>query len=247
MALNILIMNPNSSESMTVAMEDNINKLFEIEILNKVLNLTFGTGPTDSPPQIDGRETSIQSMKACLPLLTDSTNPLYYKNFDGVLVACFSDHPLVHALNNYIRQKNDTVVVMGLLDTSIHYCNMINCQPFSIITSNKEWVPILDESVEENYLTTNVLNEKLWRGTISTNLQVLDLHSKESFDQIVKIIRRENVERLKSHIVILGCAGFSGLQNKLTNEFKQEGIIFVDSVLIGLNVLSMMAKFNKSL
>lgn len=227
---------------MTVAMEQNISNLFEDDISSKVYNLTFGTGPTSSPPQIDGRETSVQSMEACLPMLTNPNDALYYKNFDGILVACFSDHPLVHALNEVIKQENDNVVVMGLLDTSIHYCNMLNCQPFSIITSNKEWVPILNESVETKYLTSNVSNEKLWRGTISTDLQVLDLHSEANFLQIVRIIREENVKRLQSRIVILGCAGFSGLQDKLTREFKQEKIVFVDSVVVGLSVLSMMAR-----
>ncbi|CCK70058.1 Dcg1p KNAG_0D03100 [Huiozyma naganishii CBS 8797] len=244
--IHILVVNPNSSESMTHEVEQNIRALFKKELNSKSLALTFATGPASAPLQIDGKESSLRSAEACLPMLTDAGSVYFYNKYDGVLVACFSDHPLVAELLSVIKSTTSKTVVMGLLDTSIHYCNMINSKPFSIITSNKEWVPILNESVESKYLTSSVINQSLWKGTISSDIQVLDLHLPENFAKIVDVIRKENIERLKSKIIILGCAGFSGLQTSLSKEFPGAGIVFVDSVAIGVRVVMMIADFNKS-
>ncbi|CAI2042002.1 hypothetical protein SEUBUCD650_0I02010 [Saccharomyces eubayanus] len=239
---NILVVNPNSSKSMTASLQEAIEKTFP----RKSYKVSYFTGPDTSPSQIDGWETSMQSMEACLPLLVGDKGSKYnYRKFDGVLIACFSDHPLVTKIKDAAAvEKSDTPIV-GLLDSSIQYCNLIG-KKFSIITSNKEWIPILNDSVESKFLTGNTINRKLWKGTVSTDLQVLDLHSPENFQQIADVIGRENIEKLGSEIVILGCAGFSGLQIKLAKRFEKDGIFFLDTIGIGLEILITMIKFINS-
>lgn len=244
MSTKLLIINPNSSVCMTDGMKANIDSIFFKGEDHDNIDITYFTGPKEAPPQIDGVTSSIQSMNACLPILREITSQFYYDKFDGILVGCFSDHPLVHELTKLIVKSKSDTIVYGLLDSSIYYCNMLNGQTFSIITSNKEWVPILNNSVEQNFLTEIVKREKLWRGTVSTDLQVLDLHSSENFQQITDIIRRENIERLNSKVVILGCAGFSGLQHRLSEEFDGK-VTFVDSVTMGLNILITMISLKK--
>ena len=92
METRILVVNPNSSKSMTVSLQETIEKTFS----EKSYKISYFTGPDASPPQIDGQETSIKSMEACLPLLIDDQESVYYfQKFNGILIACFSDHPLV--------------------------------------------------------------------------------------------------------------------------------------------------------
>lgn len=242
METRILVVNPNSSKSMTVSLRETIEKTFSEESYK----ISYITGPDASPPQIDGQETSIKSMEACLPLLVDDHESVYYyKKFDGILIACFSDHPLVAKIKDRSAKEKDNVSVVGLLDSSIHYCDLIG-RKFSIITSNKEWVPILNNSVESKFLTGNTINKNLWKGTVSTDLQVLDLHSPENFQQIADIIYEQNIRKLDSEIVILGCAGFSGLQNKLAKTFEKDGTLFLDTIEIGLEILITMIKFINS-
>ncbi|EJS43244.1 dcg1p [Saccharomyces arboricola H-6] len=242
MVVNILVVNPNSSKSMTISLQETIEKT----ISKESCEISYFTGPNTSPPQIDGQETSVQSMKACLPVLTDDKGSIYYfQKFDGILIACFSDHPLVTELKDVAAKEKSNVSVVGLLDSSIQYCNLVG-RNFSIITSNKEWIPILNASVQSKFLTGNTIDKNLWKGTVSTDLQVLALHSPDNFQQIADIIRDENLRKLDSEIVILGCAGFSGLQNKLAKKFEKEGTLFLDTIEVGLEILITMIKFVRS-
>ncbi|CAD6622573.1 BAH_G0028650.mRNA.1.CDS.1 [Saccharomyces cerevisiae] len=242
METRILVVNPNSSKSMTVSLRETIEKTFSMESCK----ISYFTGPDTSPPQIEGQETSIKSMEACLPLLIDDQESIYYfQKFNGILIACFSDHPLVTKIKDRAAKEKADVSIVGLLDSSINYCNLIG-KKFSIITSNKEWIPILNNSVESKFLTGNTINKNLWKGTVSTDLQVLDLHSPENFQQIAEIIYRENIRKLDSDIVILGCAGFSGLQNKLAKTFQRDRTLFLDTIEIGLEILITMIRFINS-
>lgn len=242
MGARILVVNPNSSNSMTVSLQETIDKTF----LGNPYEISYFTGPSTSPPQIDGHETSIQSMEACYPLLVDDEESVYFfQKFDGILIACFSDHPLVTRLKDVAAKKKSRVSVIGLLDSSVQYCNLIG-KNFSIITSNKEWISILNNSVKSKFLTRNTIDKNLWKGTVSTDLQVLDLHSPDNFQQIADIICDKNIRNLDSEIVILGCAGFSGLQNKLAKKFEEDGVLFLDTIEIGLEILMTMIKFIKS-
>ncbi|QLQ78690.1 hypothetical protein HG537_0B00400 [Torulaspora globosa] len=226
MAWQLLVVNPNSSCSMTEAIA---KRVAECDAF-RVAKVHYMTGPSESPRQIDGVATSNASCEACLRVLTDPGSEFYYSRFDGVLVACFSDHPLVAAL----AALPQAPLVVGLLDACVSFAGLAR-KPFSIITSNAEWVEILDESVEREFLTGHL--RSLWLGTVSSNLQVLELHDETNFQKIVDVIRAENVERLKSQYVILGCAGFSGLEHRLNKIFEPNGVVFLDPIVIGFQTL----------
>lgn len=206
--------------------------------------LTYFTGPASCPSQIDGIEASLKSCRECLPVLTDSNSIFYYEKFDGILIGCFSDHPLVDKISSLPKSP----LVMGLLNACISFVSLfpdIN-KPFSIITSNKEWVDILDESVNEKFINRDLIDKKIWKGIVATNLQVLDLHKSENFDKIVEIIKRENIDALHSKYVILGCAGFSGLQYKLNRIFEDEDVFFIDSIVLAIKALYSYASYMDS-
>lgn len=237
MVLDLLVVNPNSSGSMTEEIARSVAAVDAFRVFP--YRVKYMTGPDGAPPQIDGEETSRASSECCLPVLVDSGSEYYYKRYDGILVACFSNHPLVAAL----RSAADAPLVVGLLNSSLSFVSLFPSGPYSIVTSNAEWVALLDASVEAKFLTGEVRAGGLWKGTVSTELQVLELHSEANFGRIVEVIRRENVERLGSKYVILGCAGFSGLQYRLNQMFP--GVVFLDPVLLGFQSLLSGASFLK--
>ena len=237
MVLDLLVVNPNSSRSMSDEIARSVAAVDAFRAF--AFKTTYMTGPEGAPPQIDGEETSHQSCDACLPLLKDPESEYFYKRYDGIIIGCFSDHPLVEALTCL----TDAPPVVGLLNSSLSFVSLFPSGPSSVITSNKEWVEILDASVEKKFLTGEARARGLWKGTVSSNLQVLELHSEENFGKIVERIRRENVERLGSKYVILGCAGFSGLQYKLKKIFPE--VIFVDPIILGFQTLLSSATFLK--
>lgn len=242
--MDLLVVNPNSSSCMTDEIARNIGEsdAFRAFAVGLTLKVQYMTGPPTAPPQIDGLESSRQSCEECLPILTEPDSEYYYGRFDGILVACFSDHPLVEALN----ALPGAPLVLGLLNSCLSFVSLFPRGPFSIITSNAEWVEILDHSVEDKFLTGEVIQKGLWKGTVSTNLQVLELHSESNFQSIVQVIRENNVERLKSRFVILGCAGFSGLQYRLNKIFQEQEVVFIDPIMLGFQALLANASFVKS-
>ncbi|CAB4255202.1 similar to Saccharomyces cerevisiae YIR030C DCG1 Protein of unknown function, expression is sensitive to nitrogen catabolite repression and regulated by Dal80p [Maudiozyma barnettii] len=233
----LLVVNPNSSTEMTADIEVNISRYFKLKKQPEFLNyISFYTGSSEAPKQISGNETSLLSLNTCLPELTDPNGKYYYNNFDGVLIACFSDHPLVNALAMEAKEANNDTVIVGLLNTSISYCSLFQTKTFSVLTSNNEWKTILDESIEGKYLTN--ASKPLWKGTVPTNLDVLDLHDQNNYKAIADIIRSKNLGELKSNLIILGCAGFSSIHTKLQQTFKDDLTVeFIEPVTIGIETL----------
>lgn len=93
------MVNPNSSQLMTEAIKENIKKnLYHDLFVQERITITYFTASKNASLQIEDEKTSIDSLNKCFPLLTNKISEFYYDNFKGILVACFSDYPLVHAL-----------------------------------------------------------------------------------------------------------------------------------------------------
>lgn len=238
--MKLLLVNPNSSAGMTEEIRENIEAYLQSQN-GDIPIIDYYTGPKESPPQISDINSSNQSLAACLPELSDASSSHFYDLYDGVLIACFSDHPLVEALSSLAAKDNSSTIVMGLLNSSIAYCSLQVNKAFSILTSNKEWVDILNNSVESKFLTNQ--SKKYWMGTVSTDLEVLDLHSPENFNTILSIAQKENKDRLGSNLIILGCAGFSALYPKLQEHWRDDKTVrFVEPVTLGIETLIFLYK-----
>ncbi|THU87884.1 putative DCG1-like protein [Dendrothele bispora CBS 962.96] len=120
----ILVINPNITSSMTASLESPVNKLLSY---HKNVYCDFFTAPPVSESSISSENPSIlgaipsinspadafASASYCLPFL----RPLI-PTYDGFLVACYSEHPLVHMLGKEIRDfhrrnNQDARVVPG--------------------------------------------------------------------------------------------------------------------------------------
>ncbi|CEP64280.1 Dcg1p LALA0_S11e00540g [Lachancea lanzarotensis] len=258
--MHLLIVNPNSTQSMTDAavaqIESYLNKVYPA--VHRDIEIAQFTGPPDAPPEIDGEETSRDSTRKCLPLLckrttdTDGKDRQYFDTFDGVLVACFSDHPLVHELQ---AKTERATPVTGIFHAAMTTCLSRPGIPFSIITSNDEWVDLLDAAAERLLGATRPfsLSKSPFRGTVASSVPVLDLHNPENLDAIAKRIYQENIDRLHTSTIILGCAGFSGMEQLLEQHIRkialQENpnaipphVTLVDSVLCGVETLTSMCR-----
>ena len=255
--MRLLLINPNSTESMTSAAAARISSYLDAAYPGKArdnFEVSLFTGPPDAPAQIDGEEASRESAAKCLPLLCQRATPSsrkYFDTFDGVLVACFSDHPLVHDL---VRESEHVTPVAGIFHASITVCLARPAAPFSIITSNDEWVELLDSAAARMLGSTPPFanSPAPFKGTIASSLPVLDLHNPRNLRAIARRIYDQNVLRLRTHTVILGCAGFSGLEAPLRQEITELArqddpntplqLTLVDSVVSGFETLASMCR-----
>ncbi len=250
----ILIMNPNSNKLMT-------NDLVQlVRTISNTLPLkvqpVFYTGPEKCPYSINNEDDA------------DTSNQIIYREdlqdpnsrepeFDAYLVACYSAHPLVKTLRDAFPSRH----VIGILEASIITALSIGpSKPgdtnskFGIVTTGKYWEEALSNAVRD-FITNHApfpyddqTHAALGRfkGVESTGLNGDELHS--AHQDLVKKRLTEATKRLVRDgdvkVVILGCAGMSGL-NKIVEEAlveevgedQAENIYVLDGVAAGIGLL----------
>lgn len=223
--MKVLVINPNSSEKVTNDMEAILPKTPGIDYV-------FYTAPKEAPAEISGTETSIMSERVVLPDLINKQ----LLNYDGYLVCCYSDHPLIYSLKKYTTKP-----IMGIMHGTLLY-SMMNptLQKSIIITSFSSWEPILDEAIMKFFGTDKFPTNKIAR-TKSLDINVTNLNNPETFQSIANKVSSILVEDPAIDCVLLGCAGMVGLDAKLTAQFP--GIKFIDGVKISMELLASLMRF----
>lgn len=235
---SILIINPNSSASITQNLMD---------ILDPAPDFTykFFTGPSTSssststeldttsiaPSQIDSFTTSITSAAACLPHLIPMLDA-----HDAFLVACYSDHPLVHMLRELVPAKP----VLGIFHASVLHALALGRGKFAVVTTAQVWEHLLDEAV-----LALLGSHFAYAGTYSTGLGVLQIHELPADQVQARLVEcaKIAVEKNGAKALVLGCAGLSGLDEAIRNAVGP-GIAIIDSVVAGTEMLVGLVRTN---
>ncbi|KAI5803111.1 Asp/Glu/hydantoin racemase [Geopyxis carbonaria] len=215
---SLLIINPNSTVSMTTALSPTITPL-----LPPGTSATYFTAPPGAPPSINDSATEALSTTVCLPLLI----PLLQQH-DGFLLCCFSAHSLVPALRARTRKP-----VVGILEAAVFQA--LSLLPdvagtFGIVSTGKQWERMLTEAVEEL-----LGGGKRLGGVETTGLDADQLEGAEDLEERM----REATKRVVGKgvkVVVLGCAGMVGLE-KVVGEAAGEGVRVVDGVKAGVGML----------
>lgn len=230
MTLSLLVVNPNSSEKVTTNLE-------KILVAPPGVDLTFYTAPSSAPKEIDGNHTSILSEHSVLPdLLAKDVASKY----DGFLICCYSDHPLIYSFGKHTKKP-----ILGIMQATLLY-SLLNpsVNKLFILTSVDEWELILDNAIT-SFIGTTEFPAKKFQKTKALNVSVLNLSDPNEFAKIYNKVKKFLDEYANDSIdcVLLGCAGMAGLDSKLTEAFP--GIQFIDSVKIGVELLTGLVRFNK--
>lgn len=246
---NILILNPNSSNDVTLAM----SKL--VPHPPSGIRLVFMTAPKDAPSTINNAEDAIKSADACMKLF--ESDPERYLCFDGYLIGCFSNHPLIYRLRSKFSSKKHQPVVLGILQTSVLYAVSqvggpnVDRQKIVILTSGNSWKPILDKAVHDTLCgpdssgNDSDYSKRLptfFMPTEETGMGVLELARPEGYKKLVRQIN--GLKNKGAKFIILGCAGFSGMDHKFRRDVP--GVVFIDTVKCGIETLCSYVRFNES-
>lgn len=218
---SILVVNPNSTKSMT----SDLSRLYS-GTTDATLVFLDGSGIRDCPAAIENQTHSVISAALLLPRVLShiADSPV-----DGVLVCCFSDHPLVAIL----REQVD-IPVMGIFHASIQAASMLD-RKFGIVTTAAAWEPILSASVLAAAAQVSCT------GVIATGLGVLELESRPR-DEVLKNIEEcafTLVDR-GARCIILGCAGMAPLE-KMLRDILPRKIMIIDGVRYGIHFLVALA------
>ncbi|ODV84264.1 hypothetical protein CANARDRAFT_177131 [[Candida] arabinofermentans NRRL YB-2248] len=201
---------------------------------------SYFTGPPSSPPEINNTEDGLSSAKACMEKINE--NPEEYLNYDGYLICCFSDHPLVHQLSNIVN-----VPVMGIFQACVLYAlNSANDDnKVAILTSSKSWETILDNSLLKFFNGSNTPHDlpSFFLPTLASDVDVLKLADPENYAKLQGKIQQ--LIDQNARIILLGCAGLSTLDAKFMKDYP--GTKFIDSIKIGIQLLAANVRFNEYL
>jgi len=212
---SILIINPNSTASMT----DGLKPL--IEALNfKETKFSYFTAPS-GPKSINDEDDAADSLEHCKEPLEKLLS-----DYDGFLVACYSQHPMVPWLQEKLSAEK---LVTGIFEASVGTSlQMIQrSQKFGIVSTGKVWEGILTEAVAA-MLGTSAVTEPTkevsarFAGVETTGLNATELHDADP--ELVRKKMKEATKRVlkKGDVgtICLGCAGMSGM-----NEMVREAAI----------------------
>lgn len=214
----ILLINPNSTELMTL----NCLKMAKDHLAPDVVLY----GYTNSKPAPSAIECHLDGVLSSADAIRDAYD--YCKQADAILVACFSDHPLV----NCLREEFD-VPACGIFEAGLYTARLIGGR-FGIVTT------VARSSIRHADAVRNFGLNGFCAGLLSTNLKVAELHTKprEEVLQLMSNVAYKLVEEQGADVIVLGCAGMTDMQEAVTKAVEHRGVPVVDGVVCGINLLT---------
>lgn len=180
----IIIINPNSTQSMTDAMVETARKSAPgVEVI--------GWTSTEGPPAIQGE----QDGEAAIPPLLKLVKKAEEAKAKAIIIGCFDDTGLSPA------RKLATCPVIGIGQAAYHLASLFGPR-FSVVTTLAVSVPVLSENVRQYGLDRNL-------GRIrASGVPVLALEEdRENATRQVKAEIQAAIEEDDINSVVLGCAG----------------------------------------
>jgi Asp/Glu/hydantoin racemase len=195
--------------------------------------VTGYTAPYPAPTAIESTTDAIMSTEAVLRDLAKNaaSNGETVQNFDGMIVACFSKHPLIDAL----RESYD-VPVIGIMEASLYVARMLGGRFGIVATAARSKI------LQEDQVAAYGLSH-FYVGSESTHLGVLELESRP----------REEVAKRMGHAarslvmkgadtLLLGCAGMTDLvraaKDAVRDEDGRRTVNVIDSVEAGVMMMA---------
>lgn len=213
--MRILLCNPNSTKSMT----DNCVRMAQETVPSDVQIIGF-TAPSSGPTAIESFSDGVLSAAAVAREIVSSDG-----EFDAVLVACYSDHPLIRVLREEVEKP-----VVGIMEASLFVARTLGNR-FGIIGTGDRSSVSLEDAVRQYGLSGYCA------GVKSCGLGVLELKARpqEEVLEIMCEVAKDLVAQ-GADTLTLGCAGMTKLKPAVQRAVGAE-VQVVDGVLAGVQHL----------
>jgi allantoin racemase len=217
--MKFLFINPNTSDLFTQRIEK-IAKQYA-HSGTEIIARTATSGPASI-------ESIYDEALSCQGTLETALKEI--DHVDGIVIACYSDHPAIAAL----REVTD-IPVLGIAEANMFMACMLG-KKFSVVTTNVEWEPLLWDAVCHYGLTERCASIR------STGLPVLALETADSDEIYAKIkeAAQKAIDKDGAEVICLGCAGMSGMDKQLEEDLK---VPVLDGVVCALKLLEGMVEY----
>jgi len=210
--MKLLIVNPNSTASMTVKIAECARRFAasgtEINAVN----------PADSPKSIEGYYDEAMSLRGLLEAVGQGEK----EGYDGFVIACFDDTGLAAC------REIATGPVLGICEAGMHAASML-ATGFSVVTTLPRSIPIIED------LAMLYGMQRKCRRVRAADVPVLALEERDGAarQKVLAEIRRA-VREDGSEAILLGCAGMADLTAWLSQE---TGMPVIDGVVCAVKML----------
>jgi allantoin racemase len=211
--MKILFINPNTSEHFTEKIQAILEKYAAPGTIAKAVN------PASGPRSIESIYDELLSAPGTLQTIIENLD-----EYDAFVIACYSDHPTVYAG----REITDKPVI-GIAEASMYISCMLGYK-FSVVTTNKEWEPLLWDAVRHYGLADRCASVR----TTGMPVLMLEASSPEETYQMILDSSKKAIEQDGAEVISLGCAGMTGLDKRLEQEL---GVPVIDGVVGALKLL----------
>jgi allantoin racemase len=207
--MKILIINPNSSNEMTEA----IQKSAEIYANGEFSVTTF---PTDGAPDfIETYEDILRSAPGMIETIREHEN-----EYDAFVIACHYD-PNLDAMKEITKKP-----VIGIGEASMKIATMLGHR-FSVVTTAKHSVPIKEDLIRKYHLQDMLASVK------APECEFDESFEEDEYYDLAKAAIDEDM----AEVIVLGCAGLAGMDKKLQERLGVpvlDGIICALIIATGL-------------
>lgn len=220
--ISILLINPNSTASMTAACLGSI-----ADTLPPHVTVHGFTAPPTAPAAIEGRADAVLSAADCFRALAPLARA---QRFDAFLVACFSAHPLVPMLREEFAQP-----AAGIMEAAL-YASRLCGGRLGVVATGARSALLHAEAVGADYGLG-----AFSAGCEASGVGVLELGARQPAGEAraglagaaARLVARG------ADCVCLGCAGMAGMRDACRGAVGvEEGeVMVVDGVAVGVQFL----------
>ncbi|MGF1577553.1 MAG: aspartate/glutamate racemase family protein [Cyanophyceae cyanobacterium] len=206
--IRLLLVNPNSTVEMTERMG-----LTARALVADQAEIVLRTN-TEGPPAIQGSRDGVLAAPGLLQILGS-------ESFNAGVIACFDDTALAAA------QEICPVPIVGIGQASFHAACLL-ARRFAVLTTLPISVPVIEDNLQRYGLAGRC------QGVVASGIAVLDLERdpEGSTAHLIEVAEQVLV-RLCPDVLVLGCAGMTGMAQSLTAKL---GIPVIDPVMAAISL-----------
>ncbi|MDP5252820.1 MULTISPECIES: aspartate/glutamate racemase family protein [unclassified Vibrio] len=219
--MKIQLINPNTTESMTLSMADSAER-----VANPGTDLIPRT-PKHGPSSIECAFDEALATAAVLDEIAHGER----NQVDGHIIACFGD-PGIEA-----AKEIATAPVIGIAGAAFQMASCVSHR-FAVVTTMSRTVP-MTEALLSHYGVAHQC-----ATIIATDIPVLDLEClADSAYQTLKQACQEAIHTHRAEAIVLGCAGMAPLVAQLQSEL---GVPIIDGVSAAVKMVESLVTLNLS-
>lgn len=211
--MRLLVINPNTSDAMTEDIRQTVERVKSADTETEITCLDFG------PESLESFYDYALSGFGILRLLEKNRD-----SYDGIMVACYGDPGL------YAAKEVCSCPVIGIAETSIAVSTLLGSR-FAILAASRKAVPMMENMVSQYEMRGR------FAGVYPLDMSVLD--AEENRDMTIKRLIEEGEKAVKAgaDVLILGCAGMTGLKEPVSRALEIPVLDPVETTFLTLEMM----------